>query len=513
MTGSAMTLAQDRRRPASRAGTPDPARPPLGPRYRLAEGLQLVPSIDGGTLHCLRPVMAMRLDPAGAALLRGLAAGESRTAADLASLVPDLSGGEAALFLETLARRRLLLRDFPPPQDWPSVSVIVAAHGRPEGTRACVQSLLALDYPRERIDITVVDDGSDPPLAPVLKGLPIRVMPLAHNVGQSAARNLAAVEAEGDLLAFIDNDCVATANWLRDLVPHFGDRDTVLVGGRITAPPSAKTVAAFEAVRSPLDMGPAGGPVGPGQAIAYLPTCNMIVRRDAFLSASGFATTMRVGEDVDLVWRILGQGGRGHYVAAGDVVHDHRVQLGPLLRRRADYGASEADLQRRHPDCGRVMHAPRAGALGLAAITLAIPAPVAGAAVAAVVCALIAAELAAKRRRLRGVGLALPTGELAASVMRGHAASLYHLGRDVTRYYGLPLAGAGSVWPALLPAMGILLLLPQACDYHRLKPALSFPVFAALSLLEMAAYQLGVWRGCAARRAWRPLIPSIRWRP
>ena len=483
------------------------------PVYRLAPELQLIAGDTGGTLLCLRPLLAMRLDPVGAALLAGLAMGHSRTAADLASRVPGLSVADAASFLGELVRRRMLVRDFPTPAKWPSVSVIIAAFGRPDATRACVMSLLALDYPRDRIDITVVDDGSDPPLAPVLDDLPVHVLPLTRNLGQSAARNLAAAEAEGDLIAFIDNDCVATPGWLRALAPHFGDRDTVLVGGRVKATPSGKAVAAFEAVRSPLDMGPTSGPVGPRQSVAYLPSCNLVVRRDAFLSVGGFATDMRVGEDVDLVWRILNRGGRAHYAATGDIVHDHRVQLGSLLRRRADYGSSEADLQRRHPDCGRVMHVPRAGALALLAVTVATLVPIASAALAAIICGFFVAELMDKRRRIGGASLGLSLARVAASVLREHAAGLYHLGRDMTRYYGLPLVVVGVIWLPLLPAVGLLIIVPQVWDYFRLKPALSLPVFAALSLLEMFAYQLGVWRGCAARKVWRPLIPSIRWRP
>ncbi|MFO1119122.1 MAG: glycosyltransferase [Rhodospirillales bacterium] len=101
------------------------------------------------------------------------------------------------------------------PAVWPSVSIIVAAHGRHAATRACITSLLALDYPGGPCEIIVVDDASEPPLAPALDGLPIRLIRVEQNIGQSAARNRAAADAQGDLLAFIDNDCVAEPDWLR----------------------------------------------------------------------------------------------------------------------------------------------------------------------------------------------------------------------------------------------------------------------------------------------------------
>ncbi len=509
MTGSATDVL-------SRHGEPfaPPARPapPGGARYRLPPDMALIPGREGGTLCSLRPLIALRLNAVGTALVSGLSANEGRTAAALAAGVPGLPPPDAAAFLDGLARRRLLVREPAAPAAWPPVCIIIAAHGRPAATRACVVSLLALDYPRDLVEIVVVDDASDPPLAEALGGLPVRLLRLERNVGQSAARNLAAAEAEGELLAFIDNDCSADPGWLRALVPYFDDPDIAVVGGRVVAPPPDGTVAAFEAVRSPLDMGATGAAVGPREAVAYLPTCNLLVRRDVLLALGGFAADMRVGEDVDFVWRVLDGGARAHYAATGDVTHDHRTRLNALLRRRADYGGSEADLDRRHPRHGRVMHLPRTGLAALAALALGPVAWPAAGALMLLAVVLVAIELAGKHRRVRRMGLPVPAARLAASVLREHGASLYHLGNDVTRYYGLPLAALALLLPPLLPVVAVLLLVPPACDHRRLKPALSLPAFAGLFWLEMAAYQIGVWRGCLARRRWRPLLPAFRWR-
>ena len=486
--------------------------PPPGARYRLASGLTVVRGEGGGLLFSLRPLLAMRLNGSAFDLVAGLSGGESRTAADLAACAPEMSPMDAAAFLDGLARRRFLVGEPVVPATWPSVLVIVAAHGRPAATRACVQSLLALDYPDDRVEIVVVDDASDPPLASALAGLPVRVLRLERNVGQSAARNLAAAAAEADLLAFIDNDCEASRGWLRDLVPYLGDPETAVVGGRVIAPPPAGSVAAFEAVRSPLDMGATSGEVGPREAVAYLPTCNLIVRRDVLLAFGGFDADMRIGEDVDFVWRVRDSGARVRYAATGEVTHDHRVRLGAMLRRRADYGASEADLHRRHPAHGRVQYLPRTALLALAALASAPIAWPVSAALLLLVAAMAGAELVGKRARIRRMGLAVPSGRLAASVVREHGAALYHLGRDVTRYYGLPLVAASALWLPLLPVAALLMLIPPISDHRRLKPSLSLPAFVGLFWLEMAAYQLGVWRGCVARRCWRPLLPQIRWR-
>ncbi len=512
-------LGNDELLPPCEGPAPRPCSTPEAPegetgatRYRLAPGLDITEGGDGGTLYCLKPLMALRLNRTGLALLSRLMPDKSQTATELAADVSGLSPSEAATFLDTLVARRLLARRPAAPARWPSVQVIVAARGRPAATRACVDSLLALDYPPDRLGIVVVDDASEPPLGPVLAGLPVQLLRLETNVGQSAARNLAAAAAEADLLAFIDNDCTAGPAWLAELVPHLRDPAVAAVGGRVLAPAPSGPVAAYEAARSPLDMGAAPGEVGPREAVAYVPSCNLLVRRDALLAVGGFAADMRVGEDVDLVWRLIDAGGRATYAAAGPVTHDHRVRLGDLLGRRADYAASEAALQQRHPVHGRVLFLPRTVLACLAALALLPVAPLGGLAVLLLVALLVGAEAIGKHRRLARLGVSVPLRRLARPLLRAHGAALYHLGRDVGRYHGLPLLALALLWWPLLPAAALLLLLPPLVDWLRLRPAVSLPVFAGLHGLEMAAYQAGVWRGCLARGRWRPLLPGIRWR-
>ncbi len=485
-------------------------------RYKLQPGLALIANEQadsgasgGGLLFSLRPLMAMRLNAEAFTLVSGLEV--ESTAVDAAARVPGLSPMDAAAFLDSLAQRRLLARKPPVAGKWPLVSIIVAARDRHMATRACIRSLLALDYPGEQCEIIVVDDASEPPLAHALAGLPVRLLRQENNMGQSAARNLAAAQAQGELLAFIDNDCLAHPGWLRNLVPYFDEPNVGIVGGRVIAPPPAGRVGAFEAVRSPLDMGAVGGPVGPDQIVAYLPTCNLMARRDLLLAQEGFASDMRLGEDVDFIWRALRTGVRACYAPSGQVTHYHRVRLGALLRRRADYGSSEADLQRRHPASRRIMLLPRAGILllsMLAALMVSWPAAIP---FGAVLLTMIGFELLTKFRKLRRLGVAVPASRISAALLREHGASLYHLSADVSRYYGLPLVAISALWPPLLPPAVVLLLVSPISDYRRSEPFLSLPVFIHLYWLEMAAYQLGVWRGCLSRRTFSPLLPKIRW--
>ncbi|MEW6637476.1 MAG: mycofactocin biosynthesis glycosyltransferase MftF, partial [Actinomycetota bacterium] len=478
------------------------------PLYALERGLEVRRTEEGAFLLSERPLMVTRLNARAAELLARLA-GE-RTAGELAAR-SGLPLADVVAFLDGLAGRRIVRRvSRTPPVRWPSVTVVVPARDRHPETRACVESLLAQDYPPHLLEVVVADDASKPPLAKTLSDLPVRVLRLERNAGQSAARNLAAETARGEILAFTDNDCAAAPHWLRALVAPLCEPGTGIVGGRALSPPPDGPVAAFEAVRSPLDMGAAPGNVGPEEHVAYLPSCNLAVDRETLRLLGGFDESLALGEDADLVWRALRAGCGVRYEPGAGVVHRHRTSLLAFLRRRADYGSSEADLQRRHPQTRRKMVVPVAGAAVLATPAALPAARWAGACLLALATLALCAEVGIKRRRLRRAGLRLPARRVAAAVLRQHGAGIYHLGSNVARYYGVALLGASLLWPPLLPSAFLLLGVPPVVDHRRLRPDLPLARFVLLYWSELAAYQAGVWRGCVSRRTLRPLLPKLR---
>jgi hypothetical protein len=113
---------------------------------------------------------------------------------------------DAAVFLDGGWRRLLLESRRADNGRWCRSS---SQRGRRMATRRV--SLCWLDYGQQR-EIIVVDDASEPPLAQALSLVYRRLVRQEHNIGQSAARNLAA-EAQGGLQPFIDNDCVADPAW------------------------------------------------------------------------------------------------------------------------------------------------------------------------------------------------------------------------------------------------------------------------------------------------------------
>jgi hypothetical protein len=242
-------------------------------------------------------------------------------------------------------------------------------------------------------------------------------------------------------------------------------------------------------------MGARGGEVGPGRRVAYVPTAALVVRREAI--GEGFDAAMRYGEDVDLVWRLDGDGWRVRYVP--DVVVGHAEPVGwrRLLRRRFHYGTSAAPLARRHP--GR-----------LPSVILR-PWPTA------------AAAMFLARRPLIGTGVALVAGLRVGRRLRAAGAPPWHgltaaaqaagvtalgLGRVGTMLAPFALA-AGLRSPRSRPAALVLMAGPPLADWWTRRPALDPLRWTAAAVADDLAYGAGVWAGCIRERTVAPLVPSL----
>ena len=128
---------------------------------------------------------------------------------------------------------------------------------------------------------------------------------------------------------------------------------------RVSVPAADGTVSAYEAVRSPLDLGDAPGLAGPGRRLGFVPATALVLRRSAFDAVSGFDAGLPVGEDVDLVWRLSEAGWTVRYEPTVVVEHPARTDRRAWLGQRLAYGSSAGALARRHPDAMRHLVIPR----------------------------------------------------------------------------------------------------------------------------------------------------------
>lgn len=198
--------------------------------------------------------------------------------------------------------------------------------------------------------VTVVDDGSSDAasVARCAAEYGARLVRLEKNRGPAGARNAGARATTRPWTWFIDADVVledAVAIGAR-LLASGNDPRVAAIAPRVRGVGATGSRARFERANGPLDLGPAGGLVAPGSARSYVPSACLLVRRAAF--AGGFDETLRVGEDVDLVWRLCDAGWLVRYDA--DLVTGHlaRATWRAWWAQRVAYGTSAATLALRH---------------------------------------------------------------------------------------------------------------------------------------------------------------------
>ncbi len=326
---------------------------------------------------------------------------------------------------------------------------------------------------------------------------------LASNRGPSAARNagLASVQ-RGDIVAFVDSDCVPAPGWLEPLLGHFDDALVAAAAPRIVpAGDPNGPLARYQAGRSSLDQGPDAAQVRPGSRVTYVPSAALLVRRDVAAGPDLFDPALRGGEDVDLVWRLVEAGWDVRYDPAAIVAHAGPPTVGAHLARTAFYGATAASLSRRHPG---TLHPVEVSVWSLAvwALTLARRPALAQATMAASV-AILASRLSGLVRdpvtmatRIAGTGTA-----------RAFMPALGNLARAWS-----PALVVGLAFRRTRKAAALALLLPALRDWAAGSEKADLPQYLALHMADDTAYGVGVWAGCARERTADPLVPKVSWR-
>jgi len=202
------------------------------------------------------------------------------------------------------------------------------------------------------IFVTVVDDGSvdRDHIERVVAASGARSVRLATNEGPAAARNLGLATTSRPFVCFADADVEIdnALDVLGRLRGHFCDPQVAAVGARVRGASGPRERDRFEHACGALDLGARSGLVTPHAAVAYLPAACLMVRRDAI--GEGFDPSMRLGEDVDLIWRLVESGWLVIYDADAVVAHRARRTWRQWTAQRVGYGRSAADLKARHPE-------------------------------------------------------------------------------------------------------------------------------------------------------------------
>ncbi len=222
----------------------------------------------------------------------------------------------------------------------PFFSIIVPTFNRPSPLTHCLQSLERLDYPRDRFEVIVVDDGSESPakvvVSPFSNRLNVTLIAQTHS-GPAIARNEGATHAKGDLLAFTDDDCTPAAEWLKALAVRFNETPDNMIGGRtlnlfLHNPFSTASDLLIRYLYTYYNA-------NPDQA-RFFASNNLTLSKVAFHQIGGFEKVFpRAGaEDREFCERWLRHGFRMAYAPEALIYHAHRLTLHSFFRQQFNYG-------------------------------------------------------------------------------------------------------------------------------------------------------------------------------
>lgn len=231
-----------------------------------------------------------------------------------------------------------------PPQDrdLPSISVVVPVRNGETMIGGCVASLLAQQYPADRFEIIVVDNGSTDGTAQCVADCPVLLL-RCPVPGASAARNVGVRHSTAEIVAFTDADCIADPGWLRGLAAAFEDASVGAAGGPIESfvHSGRNLVELFAEDARPLRNYCSGK----GEFLPYLFGANAAYRREPLLAIGGWSEGLGTGHDVELAWRLqLRTGARIDYRPGAVIFHRHRSTWTALAHQYWTYGLGEVLL-------------------------------------------------------------------------------------------------------------------------------------------------------------------------
>jgi glycosyltransferase involved in cell wall biosynthesis len=221
--------------------------------------------------------------------------------------------------------------------------VVIPVYDGAETIAACVASVLGVEYPRERFEVVVVDNGSTDGTLEVLHAFGADVRVLSESTrGASAARNRGIRESCRPVIVLTDADCMVEPGWLASLVAPLADEQVGVVGGRILSRRSGNRIERFgEQIH---DHRRAIEEQDPPYAI----TMNWASRRAVLLEAGLFDESLLRAQDVDLSWRIGRLGYRLVYAHDAVVRHHNERTIRGLVREGYVHGLHAVRLREKH---------------------------------------------------------------------------------------------------------------------------------------------------------------------
>ncbi|MBN1399138.1 MAG: glycosyltransferase [Bacteroidetes bacterium] len=194
-----------------------------------------------------------------------------------------------------------------------SISVVIAARNEEKKIEQCLQSLLSQNYPADKFEIIIADDGSTDETSSIVKYFAERfsnlhLLQLVHDssrkTGHKPEALAKAIElAKGEIILTTDADCIVPAHWIKTMAGHF-DEGVAFVAGPVVESDSNSFFEKMEQLEFLGLITTAAGLIGSGRPI-ICNGANLAYRKDAFTAAGGFNENSGSNDDESLMNQIV----------------------------------------------------------------------------------------------------------------------------------------------------------------------------------------------------------------
>ena len=232
--------------------------------------------------------------------------------------------------------------------DAKSASIVIPTFNGSSRIGNCLDALVKQVAGRD-VEILVVDDGSTDNTANIVKRYSSARLITQANAGPATARNRGALEAQGKILLFTDDDCVPMPDWLDAMLDPFKNPD--VVGAKGIYRTHQKSLAArfvqieYEdkyRLMANLD------------SIDFIDTYSAAFLRDHFLEMNGYDTSFPVAcaEDIELSYRMSARGWKMKFAPAAIVYHTHPDTFSRYLKKKYKFAFWRVLAVRKNPGKG-----------------------------------------------------------------------------------------------------------------------------------------------------------------
>ena len=226
-------------------------------------------------------------------------------------------------------------------EELPGVSIIVPTLNSGATIDECLRSILELDYPKNLLEVIVIDGGSTDSTVELAKKHPVKFV--SSKLNPPAAYNLVLKDITNPVIGLIDSDAKVERSWLKKLVKHLGDPEVAGASGTVETWNSDKLVPRVIGYELNYRYSRLPG------TVERVATMNLLLKTKVTLEVGGFDENLPTQYDTDIGARLAEAGYLIAFDSEAVCYHFHRPTLKTFFKQQYKYGQNTWKLYLKHP--------------------------------------------------------------------------------------------------------------------------------------------------------------------